>query len=323
MACLLVAFLMSATAAGQGAPLNDPLQREQWALEMVEAPRAWAYSQGRGTLVAVLDSGVDSNHVDLRHRIADQGWDFLDNDPDPSDESGHGTHVAGIIAASNNGEGVVGVAPSAQLLPVRVCDFGDCPASAIAEGIDYAVTKGADVINLSLGTGRDAEVNGGNQLVRQAIEAAWLRGVVVIAAAGNEFLPICHSEPATSAICVGSVGRDRQKALHSNFDGGFQEHYLVAPGGGDAPTCSDYVLSTFPSGVENGCRQSRRYASMSGTSMAAPHVSGVAALLISLGVPGPEIWRHLRQSATDVGAPGTDPIYGAGLVNALRAVKDV
>jgi subtilisin family serine protease len=301
---------------------QDPLLKHQWGLRMINAPGAWRVSMGEGVRVAVLDTGIDARHPDLRKNIARGGIDLLDGDRDASDDSeghGHGTHVAGIIAARRNKVGVVGVAPLAEILPVRVCS-SDCSLDAIAEGIRYAVDREANVINISIATGVLAEANGGNGTIREALVYAAEHGVVTVAAAGNQSLPIC-SEPAASAICVGSVNRDGNRTLYSNSDATLQENYLVAPGGDDVPSCEASILSTFPRNLENACGH-KGYTAMSGTSMAAPHVTGVAALLVEQGFEGEELVERLLSTARDLGLPGRDGIYGYGLVDAWSAVAN-
>jgi serine protease len=285
---------------------------------MVRAPEAWSVARGEGVKIAVLDTGIDLNHPDLRSNIARGGIDLVEDDRDPKDMDGHGTHVAGIIAAAANGFGVVGVAPEAKLLPVRVCGPENCPADSIARGIRYAVKRGAAVINLSLGADRvTKEVTGEAAVVRAALTYARREDVVVVASAGNSFLPICD-EPAASSLCVGSVDADGNKPLYSNFDATLQVNHLVAPGGGDVPDCKSYILSTFPTGTESVC-STKGYEMRGGTSAAAPFVSGVAALLASQGLVGEQIVQRILATAQDLGSPGRDPIYGYGLVDAAAA----
>jgi subtilisin family serine protease len=236
---LSVALLCPAAASAAG----DPLRSQQWNLDMVEADAAWTTTTGAGATVAIVDSGAQADHPDLAGRLI-AGYDVVENDATPQDANGHGTHVAGIAGAtSGNGTGVAGVAPSARLMPVRVLDAdGEGSADGVAAGIDWARTHGADVINLSLGS--EVPIVGATQA--GALDAAMRRaldaGIVVVAAAGNNGVPVCE-QPAASAglVCVGAVDRRGEHALYSSFGSGLG---LVAPGGSALPTAGEGVLST-------------------------------------------------------------------------------
>jgi subtilisin family serine protease len=301
---LLVGSVLPASAAA------DPLRDRQWNLDMVEADAAHAGSVGTGAVVAVVDSGIAAGHPDLAGRLV-PGRDVVDGDASPDDGEGHGTHVAGIVGASTgNGVGVESVAPGAGLMPVRVLAAdGSGTTASVAEGIDWARTHGADVINLSLGSEVPIVGAVGGDAVDAAIRRALAAGIVVVAAAGNSGLPVCE-QPAAAAglLCVGAVDRRRERALFSSFGSGLA---IVAPGGSALPLPGEDVLSTYP---PDG------YEEMAGTSQAAPHVAGAAALLVSLGVRGREAVDRLLATATDLGAAGVDPVYGHGLVNARAAV---
>ncbi|MGF1512332.1 MAG: S8 family peptidase [Elainellaceae cyanobacterium] len=258
--------------------------RQSWNNSLINAPEVWANGiTGQGTVVAVIDSGVDLTHPDLnqnlwrnRGEIAGngidddgngyvddvRGWDFIGGDNRPLDLNGHGTHVAGTIAAENNGLGVTGVAYGADIMPIRVLDAdGAGSINAIAAGIRYAADNGADVINLSLGG--DAYT----PLLDTAVRYAARQGAVVVSAAGNSGLaqPGYPAQFATaSGLSVGAVDYNQRLAGFSNRAGSNpQLRHVVAPGVN--------VTSTVPGG----------YGSLSGTSMAAPHVSGVVALMLS------------------------------------------
>jgi subtilisin family serine protease len=271
-------------ATGKTIPKVAALGDESWGLDQINAPEAWAKGYtGQGVVVAVVDSGVDYTHPDLKDNIWTNsgeipgngidddhdgyvddvhGWDFVTGSSTPLDADSHGTHVAGIIAAENNGTGITGVAPNAKIMPVRVLDAdGNGDLSTVAKGIRYAADKGANVINLSLG-GQFSSPE-----LTSAVQYAESRGAVVVMAAGNSGGAVPDS-PARSAqqqgIAVGAVNRSKQLASFSNRAGRTRLNYVVAPGVN--------VTSTIPNDS---------YASYSGTSMATPYVSGVAALVLS------------------------------------------
>lgn len=335
----LLALAGSLLAVAPAPAASDPLRPKQWGLANVHAPEAWAVSRGRGVLVAVVDSGVDYRHEDLRGRVVvARGSNFTcaaaaprSCRNDPADDAGHGTHVAGIIAATaNNGKGIAGVAPQARILAVKVLDRNAEGASEnVAAGVRFAADRGARVINLSLA---QLPLNG-SPLVEDAIAYAWRKGAVIVAAAGNEGVPVCDA-PAASArtICVGAVDRNDTKTFYSNFGTGVG---VVAPGGSDLPFAglsdgfevgiggcdSDAdIWSLYPASLDTDCAPAG-YQTLAGTSMAAPFVSGVAALLAARGLSNAQIVDRIAATADDLGAPGDDPVYGAGRVNALRAVR--
>ncbi len=284
---------------------NDPYFGQQWNLPAVHAPEAWDVTQGAGVRVAVVDTGVDCGHPDLSGQCAAQ----VNYVGGFQDDNGHGTHVAGIIAAlTNNGVGVAGVASGVKLVALKVLDQNGegTTATAAAAIVDAVRLYGAKVINLSFGGPRDP--GGPDAVLQAAIDEAYARGAVVVAAAGN-CNPSCTTiiDPAAMdhVLAVAAVNNNRERASFSNY-GSYID--LAAPG--------ENILSTSP-------RCGYRF--MSGTSMAAPHVSAVAALVLSLRPDlGPDaVATILFQTADDLGAPGRDPCYGYGLVNAYRAVRAV
>jgi serine protease len=340
---LSVAVALAAAAALVGATpaaaSSDPLRPEQWGLDRIEAEAAWPTSTGAGALVAVVDTGVDLGHPDLAANIVDKGADFVQPDGTCSggkrnrtcygdgaqDQNGHGTHVSGIIAAvANNGVGVAGVAPGARILPVRVLDAdGSGTTDQIAQGVRYATDRGAKVINLSLGllSGADqaAKLIGDLDPVYDAFAYASSKGVVIVVAAGNDSYPLC-AEPsaAPGVICVGATDRNDAPSWYSNHDATTLANYVVAPGG-QGTFCEEAIVSTYLRGVASVC-ESDGYEALDGTSMATPHVVGVAALLAAKGDSRDTIVRKITTTADDLGAPGDDPVFGAGRVNARRAV---
>ena len=298
-AVLLATALAPAWAAG------DPFRSRQWALTKIRADQAWAASKGAGVTIAVVDTGIALDHPDLKSKIVRPvsciGGTCTAGG---NDDNGHGTHVAGIAAAiTGNGIGIAGVAPSARLMPVKVLDedgSGDCRDIAI--GIRFAASNGARVINLSLGPELPgllgALLQGGCiSGLEDAAAYAWDKGAFVVIAAGNDGLSSAYDSAALEV--VGATGPDDLPASYSN-DGAD----VYAPGG-DASSCgtSTCIFSTWTGGG---------YALAKGTSMAAPHVSGIAALLFARGYSNGEIRQRLTATADDVG--------GVLRVNAARAV---
>jgi serine protease len=257
---------------------NDPYFKYQWNFVAIQAPAAWDRSTGQGVIVAVIDTGIDFNTPDLANTQRLPGYDFANKDQDPTDDQGHGTHVAGTIAQStNNNLGVAGVAYNAHLLPVKVLGAnGQGSYEGIIQGIYFAVDQGAKVINMSL-AGR-----AGSQALQEAVQHAHEKGVVVVAAAGNsnsavEF-PAAYDD---YVIAVGSSRFDNGRAPYSNFG---PQIDIVAPGG-------DVGIDQNGDGFADGILQQTfkpqtpgtyTYLFFEGTSMASPHIAGVAALMLAL-----------------------------------------
>jgi len=308
----LAGLVLAATLlpAAHAAAAGDPLRAQQWNLDLIESDAAHATSTGAGAVVAIVDSGAATGHPDLAGRVG-SGHDVVEGDAMPQDGDGHGTHVAGIVgAATGNDAGVASVAPQARLMPVRVLGAdGSGTAANVAAGIDWARTHGADVINLSLGSEVPIVGAVGGDAIDAAIQRALAAGIVVVAAAGNNGVPVCEQPAAADGLlCVGAVDRRGQRSVFSSFGSGLG---IVAPGGSAVPLPGEDVLSTVP---PDG------YAEMAGTSQAAPHVTGAAALLVSLGLRGRAVSDRLLATATDLGPAGADAEYGHGLVNARAAV---
>jgi subtilisin family serine protease len=334
---LLIGSVSSALAQQRSPRPNDPYVADQWNLKAVGAFSAWSNTRGRGAKIAIVDSGVDLRHPDLRKNIVSSGADFIDPDGRDAaqDEHGHGTHVAGIAAAiANNGIGVAGVAPKSRILPVRVLDETNSGStSGVADGVRYAANKGADVINLSLSSqpGAGEVLSVLDDPVGEAIDYAWEQGAVVVVAAGNTpGWPLCQ-EPASSAVavCVGGVDPELNSLFWSR-DATLTTTHLVAPAGDpfqvgpDRGDCTRGITSTWLRRAQRGnpCSPADDgYERASGTSMAAPVVSGVAALLSSQGLDNEAIVERLISTAQDLGASGRDPVFGYGLVDAAAAVS--
>ncbi|HKP20765.1 MAG TPA: S8 family peptidase [Thermoleophilaceae bacterium] len=318
-------------APGTG-PVNDPLFAKQWALDQINAPEAWARgAKGAGTTIAVVDTGVDLGHPDLSSKIL-PGTDFVpeqgeaDCPAGAQDENGHGTHVAGIAAAvTNNGIGVAGVAPDAQILPVRVLDAeGSGGSDDIAAGIRWATDNGADVINLSLGElPVVGQLQAINQDIEDAVTYAWDNGSLVVAAAGNESFPLC-SYPAFAdrAVCVAATDSRGLPSYYSNFPVNRTMLGFRAPGGVGSVFCEDDedIWSTmWPGSDFDSCGDIAGYETLAGTSMASPQVAGVAALLYGQGLTNAQVVERLKQTSTNNGA--YDPVMGYGIVDADAATR--
>jgi subtilisin family serine protease len=295
--------------------VNDPYAGNQWHLDTMGVYDAWDITMGDpNVVVAVIDTGVDLDHPDLTGQIVAQ-TDVVANDGNAQDDDGHGTHVAGIIAAkANNGIGVAGIAPGAKLMAVDV--FGNylnpetgkyelaALTSKVIQGIQYAVSNGADIINMSLG-GSDYD-----EAFRNAVDAAVNAGVVVVAAAGNEGENGLHY-PSDFDSCISVIATDSNdtKASFSNYG---PQKDIAAPGVN--------IYSTFPNDVDPAYPVD--YVGMNGTSMASPVVAGVAALMLSANptLTVGELRNILYSTAVDLSVPGVDALYGYGRINASAAV---
>ncbi len=312
---------------------DDTFYSYQWNLNDPNAggigmQAAWDIQRGDpNVIVAIVDTGVAYEDFDIYRQAPDlagtlfvPGYDFVNDDSHPNDDQGHGTHVAGTIAQStNNNMGVAGVAFGCSIMPVKVLDQdGTGDYFTIASGILFAVANGARVINLSLGGTQPSRT------LRSAVKTAYERGVTVVCAAGNGFLEgNAASYPAAEqdyCIAVGAIRYDRTRAPYSNTGSYIS---LVAPGGDlqldqNNDRYADGILQqTFVSAPNTFA-----YWFFQGTSMAAPHVSGVAALLASRGVTQPDKIREaIKLTAVDLGTPGWDEEYGWGLVDAFAALE--
>ncbi|HUR18695.1 MAG TPA: S8 family serine peptidase, partial [Acidimicrobiales bacterium] len=310
---------------------NDPFFSQQWGLAQVRVQQAWATSRGAGVVIAIVDSGVDLGHPDLASKLV-AGFDFVANNSSPQDQSGHGTHVAGIAAAAtDNGAGTAGVAPDARIMPVRVLDQRSVgTASTIAKGVNFAVDHGARIVNLSV-AGRNISTTTLEPL-QAAIDRANALGVLVVAAAGNDAneaapSPICD-QPASfpGVVCVAATDRREARATYSNLPNKPDQLALSAPGGSGIRTCGENILSTVPRGTSVNstvCGYGADYDDQVGTSQSAAFVSGVAALLVARGFNRADVIRILtatsRQPVTGVRGVFT-PAYGYGIVDAPAAL---
>ena len=297
---------------------NDPYYSYQWHIKQIGAEQAWDISKGSGAIVAVIDTGI-ARVSDLQNTVFVQGYDFANNDSNPTDDNGHGTHVAGTIAQStNNSAGAAGIAHEASLMAIKALKRdGSGTYADIADSIRYAADNGAHVINMSLG----GPVS--TTYLEEAVAYAYNKGVTIVAAAGNDGQNNVSYPAAYNmyVIAVGATRYDKQKASYSNYGSKLD---IVAPGGdtsvdqnGDG--YGDGILQqTFSRSPNNP-----GYYFYQGTSMATPHVSGVAALLVAHGnAQNPsEIRSALESTAQDLGSIGWDPMFGNGFLNASAALE--
>ncbi|WP_259345668.1 S8 family peptidase [Priestia aryabhattai] len=275
---------------------NDSFYPFQYGPQKVQAPSAWDVTRSNSSIkIAIVDTGVQLNHPDLTLKLL-PGYNFVDGNTNPSDGNGHGTHVAGIAsAATNNVSGIAGMAPLASILPLRALDnTGNGTLTNIANAIIYAADQGAQVINLSLGGSQ------GSVTLENAINYAWGKGSTILAAAGNEGSnTLTYPAYYENVIAVGSTDSNDQKSSFSNY-GTWVE--VAAPGSN--------ILSTYIGS---------NYAYLSGTSMACPHVAGLAALLAAQGKNNAEIREDIQSTADPI--LGTGSYWTYGRINANRAVR--
>jgi len=304
---------------------NDPYYNYQWHLPRLNCSYAWDLSTGTGALVGLLDSGmayqtagVYAKAPDLAGTAVIPGYDFINGDPYPDDDYGHGTHMAGCIAqTTNNYLGVAGVAFNATIMPIKVMDnTGNAPVSVEIEGIYYATNNGVNIISMSLGGDTYSATE------QAAVTYAYENGVTLICSAGNSFDNI-PEYPASLAECisVSAIRYDYTKPAYSNYG---QYINVCAPGG-------DLSVDQNADGFGDGILQQTHndsdytvfnYSFMEGTSPACALVAGVAALIVSkssIPLTPAQVTGILEGSATDLGAPGWDEYFGYGLVNAYLA----
>lgn len=297
--------VLSATAlttVGEGLTMqpDDPLYPDMWNLAKIQADRGWDITVGSSSVtIAVIDTGADASHPDLQGKLI-AGRDFVNNDDDPADDQGHGTHVAGTAAAAtNNNVGIAGMAWDVKVMPVKALSSAGAGAhSWIANGIVWATDNGADVINMSLGGPYTSAT------MQQAVNYAWEQGSVVIAAAGNgRTSNPTYPAAYENAMGVSASTQSDERASFSNYG----NYVSVA-----SPGVS--IMSTTRGG---------NYQAWSGTSMATPHVAGLAALIKSIHPDwtNAQIRETLEETAIDLGTPGWDPIFGWGRIDAYEALN--
>ena len=293
-----------------------------WGVDRIDAEIVWGGNEkaldvtgnaGLGIQVAVLDTGIDYTHPDLDENYIG-GYDFVNGDNDPLDDNGHGTHVSGTIAAEDNGVGVLGVAPLVDLLAVKVLDArGSGSTAGVIAGIEWAVDAGAEVISMSLGS------SSYSSSLEAACDAAYNSGVLIVASAGNNgdgnsgTTEVNYPAAYGSVIAVSATNSGDGIASFSN-SGSFVE--IAAPGVNILSTMPTYDVTLTSTGPPPR-RYSNNYDDMSGTSMACPHVSGVAALVFATGKTATEVRSILSSTAENIGLNSND--QGSGLVDAEKA----
>jgi len=273
---------------------DDPKWDKQWGPERIRCPDSWEIETGKKSVkIAIVDTGIDYTHEDLGNYVSG-GYDFVNDDNDPMDDNGHGTHCAGIAAATiDNQRGVAGVA-QVSIMGEKVLDrWGSGGFSDVADGIVHAVDSGTDIISMSLGSSTPSSA------IEDACTYAWDRGVILVGASGNDYdNSVSYPARYTTVIAVGALDQSDERTSWSNYG---EDLELIAPG--------DIIMSTVPGGD---------YEFYSGTSMACPHVAGVAALALSRHpeYTNQEIRDLLVDTADDLGSPGWDEEYGYGRVDA-------
>lgn len=280
---------------------NDVLYgRYQWNLPLIETEKGWEIGKGSSdVIVAVIDTGVDLNHPDLQGRLV-SGYNFVNNGAQPQDDVGHGTHVAGVIAAqTNNSLGVAGITWNNKIMPIKVLDSsGKGNTYSVAQGVIWATDHGAKVINMSLGNYANA------QFLHDAIRYAYDHDVVLVAASGNDNtikpgFPAAYPE----VLAVAAADSRKNKASFSNY-GDYID--VTAPGVN--------IASTYPH---------NQYSALSGTSMASPHAAALAALVRSVNpsLKNSEVMQVIRDTSIDIGARGQDQYFGYGLIDVVQALR--
>jgi thermitase len=300
---------------------NDPSYGKQWGYAKINAPGAWDTTRGSISVkVAVLDTGIDPNHPELRGKVVSD-YDFVNNDENASADHPHGTHVAGTVAATtNNNDGVAGTCPNCSLLIAKVLDRNNMGSTSdLIDSINWASANGANVINMSLGG------YGHSTAMQQAIDNAWNKGAVLVASAMNDGTNGPEVYPAAYAkvIAVGATDSNDARATWDDpnttaFEQSNAGNWVdvAAPGKGIYSTTGSFYWPWAQSYVGS-------YASWNGTSMAAPHVSGLAGLIFSKGgfmVDNAHVRNRIESTAKDLGTSGKDSVFGNGRINAQAAL---
>ncbi len=282
-------------------PNDEFFQPYQWNLNQINVSGGWDFSSGDNVKIAILDTGVDPEHLEMKTKIK-HGYNAFDGSDDFADDHGHGTHVAGVASAlTNNVTGIAGISWNSEILPVKVLDKDGAGTSfEVAKGLYWAVDHGAKVINMSLGDYYHTDV------LHEAIQYAYDHDVILIAASGNDnvddpMYPANYDEVLT----VAAVDDARNRAFFSNYGSHID---VAAPG--------VHIPSLFPD---------NNYVVMSGTSMAAPHVAGLAGLIRSMrpDLNNEEVYEVIKSTAKDIGTKGHDSYYGFGEIDVARALESI
>jgi subtilisin family serine protease len=305
---VIVEALVREEAVKTSKSAPQPAETLPWGIDRVDAELVWPLGNtGDPIKVGIIDTGISNKHPDLLSNVKG-GVNTINSLKSWNDDNGHGSHVAGIVAAIDNDIGVIGVGPQIDLYAIKVLNAsGSGYLSDVIEGIQWAVAKGMQVINMSLGTASDV------QSFHDAVVAAKNAGVVIVAAAGNTGGAVTYPAAYPEVIAVSATDETNNLASWSSRG---PEVDLAAPGVS--------IYSTY---------KGTGYATLSGTSMAAPHVTGAAALLLNTPVTAAydfnlngkwdpdEVKKKLEDRTVDLGDPGFDNLYGWGLVNAYNAVQ--
>ncbi len=333
MSRLRIPFIATVTAllsliALPASASDDARFGEQWALQKIGAPTTWASSTGAGIRIGIVDTGIDATHEDLAGKVvADTSCIGSNGDPakctgSGQDEQGHGTHVAGIAAASkDNHVGIAGVAPDAQLVVAKVLGAaGNGTTEDINAGIRWVVDHGAKVVNLSLGDPNFLLTSAKGTPLSDGIEYAWAHGAIPVVASGNTNpagLGLLGSSDygSMNAVVVGATGPSDEVAPYSSPLGN-AKWSIMAPGGvGGGTPARDILSSIWKKGEHN------QYAALAGTSMAAPHVTGALALLLAKGYSQQDAVNRLLGAADHSVSCGLNSANCAGRLDTVRSLS--